>query len=312
MKPIAARPNGLLTSSTFEIRGMDPRRLRRGVAAGDYVRIKKGAYCAADEWAAMSALERHIMLVHAVAESNPDVVFSHWSAAALRGLPIFGRWPAEVHVLEQRTDGGRSEPYVRKHCLGYRENEIETIDGALRLTTSLRTAIDMGAGSSFETAVILMDAALHRDDFTRSDLVQRLAEAKPHRGGRVLARAGRFSDGLSESPGESLSRVRIHQLGFPQPELQKERVWPDGRVERPDFDWPAFRLIGEFDGKGKYLKPEYLGSMTPGEAVYAEKRREDRFRSVGDGCARWGWPELMQPDLLARILLDAGLSRQHL
>ncbi|NQX28709.1 hypothetical protein HQQ81_15280 [Microbacteriaceae bacterium VKM Ac-2854] len=173
----------------------------------------------------------------------------------------------------------------------------------------LRTAIDLGAGASFDTAVMVMDAALHRGFMTAAELADRIASARPHRGGRTLSRAGRFADAASESPGESLSRVRIHQLGLPPPRLQVVRHRPDGSRERPDFDWPDHRVVGEFDGKEKYLKPEYLGRMSPGEAVYAEKRREDRLRRDGDEVARWGWGELMRPELLSGILLEAGLPR---
>lgn len=309
MEQTAPRPEGLLTAANFELTGTDARTLRRGVASGRYTRIKKGAYVAAELWAEMTPLERHIMLIHAVAESNPEVVFSHWSAAALRGLPVFGVWPSETHVLEQRTGGGRSEPYVRKHCLGYHEDDVVDGAGGLRLTSMLRTAIDLGAGASFETAVMVMDAALHRGSISVAELDARVASARPHRGGRTLSRAARFADAASESPGESLSRVRIQQLGFPVPQLQRARHRPDGSTERPDFDWPDHRVVGEFDGKEKYLKPEYLGRMSPGEAVYAEKRREDRLRRDGDEVARWGWGELMRPELLSAILLDAGLPR---
>ncbi|TFB99968.1 hypothetical protein [Cryobacterium mannosilyticum] len=72
-----------------------------------------------------------------------------------------------------------------------------------------------------------------------------------------------------------MSRAAIFELGFPDPLLQTCHLNPRGGFYFTDFEWPAYRLIGEFDGKGKYVKDEYLRGLTPGEAVHREKVRED-------------------------------------
>ncbi len=59
-----------------------------------------------------------------------------------------------------------------------------------------------------------------------------------------------------------------------------------------DLEWPDLKKIAEFDGAGKYLKPEYLKGRTPGEAVVEEKLREDALRREGNDVSRWGWYEL--------------------
>ena len=64
-----------------------------------------------------------------------------------------------------------------------------------------------------------------------------------------------------------------------------------GRTAYADFGWPAQRTLGEFDGKVKYgrlLKP----GQEPGDAVYAEKLREDEFRALDWEVVRWGWSDL--------------------
>ena len=45
-----------------------------------------------------------------------------------------------------------------------------------------------------------------------------------------------FADARSESPGESWSRVLIHDLGFEPPQLQVEVQLPQG-IARVDFEW---------------------------------------------------------------------------
>ncbi|MEV6768088.1 hypothetical protein AB0N05_05585 [Nocardia sp. NPDC051030] len=99
-------------------------------------------------------------------------------------------------------------------------------------------------------------------------------------------------DPRSESPGESLSRVRMHEFGLPIPELQttvlnRTCVF----IARVDFCLPTLGVIGEFDGRSKYgrlLKP---GDSTA-DAVYNEKLREDALRALGTQVVRWTWPDL--------------------
>ncbi len=63
------------------------------------------------------------------------------------------------------------------------------------------------------------------------------------------------------------------------------------RIGICDFGWEEHRVVGEFDGKVKYgrlLKP----GQTPGDVVFAEKRREDAIRDEGWEVARWIWADL--------------------
>ena len=74
------------------------------------------------------------------------------------------------------------------------------------------------------------------------------------------------------------------------PVLQWEVPTPS-RVGRADFAWPERRTVGEFDGRIKYgrlLRP----GQDPGDAVFAEKVREDAIRDTGLRVVRWVWHEL--------------------
>ena len=60
---------------------------------------------------------------------------------------------------------------------------------------------------------------------------------------------------LSDSPGESVSRVQFLRYGVPQPEQQFHLVDHTGElVGIADFYWKEYRHLGEFDGKAKYEK----------------------------------------------------------
>jgi hypothetical protein len=59
-----------------------------------------------------------------------------------------------------------------------------------------------------------------------------------------LARANRaisFGRTHADNPGESLSRVAIFELGFPDPLLQTCHRNPRGGFCYTDFEWPAYR-----------------------------------------------------------------------
>ncbi|WP_218219818.1 hypothetical protein [Nesterenkonia sp. Act20] len=125
-----------------------------------------------------------------------------------------------------------------------------------------------------------------------------------------------FADGAAESPGESVSRALIHEQGFVPPALQV-RVATDLGEERVDFEWTLpgrsghapRRIVGEFDGRGKYFDETMLEGRTAKEVHYAEKLREDALRRTGRKVVRWGWADLSTPDILTKRLLRAGVPR---
>ncbi|GAB3618108.1 hypothetical protein GCM10027416_26650 [Okibacterium endophyticum] len=181
------------------------------------------------------------------------------------------------------------------------------------VTTPARTLADVARTASFRVAVVMLDFALSpgrahdAQRVTKQQVLQELGPV-PDASGVVRARAViEFADGRSGSVGESISRIVIDEIGFPEPDLQVRHPSPAGSYFETDFEWPRYRHIGEFDGAAKYLKEEYLHGRTPGEVVRAEKRREDSLRSAGSTVTRWGIEELRNPVELRDMLLDAGL-----
>jgi len=112
------------------------------------------------------------------------------------------------------------------------------------------------------------------------------------RGLRVARIAVRLADPLAESPGESLSRVRMWQARIPRPVLQKE-IWTEAGMARTDYFWPeavaAPHPVAEFDGDAKYHR-EVSGHAVE-ETVLAERRRERALWRLGFPMARWTWAD---------------------
>jgi len=118
-----------------------------------------------------------------------------------------------------------------------------------------------------------------------------------------------FSDGRSGSVGESLSRVRVFQLGFEAPELQVEVKVGSRRFE-VDFGWEGIRRFGEFDGAVKYTRSAELSGRRVEDVVTEEKVREDLIREATDRrFTRWLWREALDARHFDRRLTEAGVPR---
>lgn len=116
-----------------------------------------------------------------------------------------------------------------------------------------------------------------------------------------------LADGRAESPGESLSRVRMFELRLLRPELQVEVRDVDGLAGRCDFGWEEQRLLGEFDGRVKYGRLCCDSAEEAAETLWREKRREDRLRRTGALVARWVWADVWDGRWLLGILRQLGL-----
>ncbi len=117
----------------------------------------------------------------------------------------------------------------------------------------------------------------------------------------MAQRALLFADPRSESAGESLSRVRLHQAHVPAPDLQHEVQGSDGAlIARLDFWWEEQRLAGEFDGLAKYSRLLRDGESTE-RTILAEKRREQRLFDLGIRVIRWTWSDVTSLAFVPRV-----------
>lgn len=285
--------------------GVVDKELRRLRAAGQLAVVRPGAFVAADDPRLSDPDERHKLAVRAaVPHLAAGSVVSHVSAAVLHGLPVWDVDLRRVHVTRDRRSGGRRSRHVHVHAARLDSDEIVGIDG-VQVTSVARTLADLARTVGFEQAVVLADAALFRHLLCPDDLAAAVERAANRSGNPQARRVAAFADRGGESPGESRSRVAMHRAGIPVPVLQHEIRSSGGVVlGRVDFWWPEFRTVGEFDGAvkyGRFLRP----GQSPGDAVFAEKRREDRIRDEDHRVTRWTWDELTPFDPVAARLRHA-------
>ncbi|PFG38857.1 putative AbiEi antitoxin of type IV toxin-antitoxin system [Georgenia soli] len=302
--------SGLVLSADLTAQGLGPGEIRRAVRDNDLTRVRRGAYVPATAWNSARPESRYRYLVHAtVAATRTPVVLSHESAAVLHGFPRIGSWPTVVHAVRERTTGGRSSTTVIRHGVP-RMPEVVTVDG-LHTTSVARTVIDLARTSSFLNGVVAADHVLANGLATREELEVSLLDVRRMHGHRRAERVLRFADGRAQSVGESLSRVRMHELRLPVPDLQVEFRDAAGFVARVDFWWERFRLVGEFDGRGKYVPGDADPRLDTSEIVYREKLREDRLRRLVSAVVRWGWAEVWNRELFAGTMARAGLHSER-
>ncbi len=288
------------------------------VRRGELVKVSRGTYATPVD-ALLPTFERderaYLLRIQAAQLVDTlDLVFSHRSAALIWGLPAVEPWPRLVHVISGVSAGGRSTTQLARH--GVDPGDVSIIDG-LHVTSLLRTVVDVARTSSFREAVCVADAALSglsdasgitmRPPVLKTDLLQELARAGSGRGVAQARAVIDFADGGSGSPGESCSRVGIHLLHLPPPILQQPFYDRNGLIGYTDFWWKDVRLMGEFDGAGKYTLPAFLRGRTPARALADEKKREDRLRASGRGMSRWDWAVAISLPRLRAHLGAAGL-----
>jgi hypothetical protein len=274
--------------------GFSDDELRRLVRTGRLTPVRRGVYVQGG--VPGDAIMRHaLQITAAMGELAGDAVVSHVSAAVLHGLRIWAVPLDRVHVTRPRPSGGRRSALVHVHTATVDPDEIVVI-GGMAVTSLARTVADLARMLPFEQAVVVADAAMfHKrpDRATAAELLAVLDRAPRRPGTRAARRVIAFANGLSESVGESRSRVAIAAAGLPPPVLQWEvRAAGTGAfIGRVDTGWPELRTVGEFDGLVKYGR-----TLRPGqdvaEVLVAEKLREDALRDEDLGVVRWIWADL--------------------
>lgn len=314
--------------------GRSRKALSRAFSAGDLVRVRHGFYVDTTTWLGATAAERFTTIVKAVAVRLHQPIFTGVTALILHGLPV-AHTPATVDVVTtsasrsglQTTMPGYHDahlrhagelPYIHRTRNAYRDRLPQTAEPQFpALGTALRTVglkedlTSLLCGMDFSDALMVADSLLSGQNpnsirWTRLELEQVIREASAAQGSH-LTHLLRHATDLSESPGESLSRARMIELGFALPRLQATLTGANGVDYRVDFWWEELGLIGESDGWAKYS----LHGAAPEESIRREKRREDALRERGYRFLRWDWADAVDPQRFAELLVRNRVPRRR-
>ncbi|EPD83968.1 hypothetical protein HMPREF1529_02005 [Microbacterium sp. oral taxon 186 str. F0373] len=278
----------------------------RAVRSGHLVRVMRGVYAPEALWRELKPWDRYLTRVHAAARCYPDAVFVRESAAALRGLPVFGE-PPHVHAVALGSSATHAVGAIRLHA-AERPPQFENLDGML-VATGLEIAVDAARLRHPAVARAVADAALRADPRLTTGHMRALSETHPSSRGRRRARdVFDRASAVPESPLESVSATVIEALGFPLPEMQLWVRGPEpGEDDRVDFAWSREgRLIGgEADGDIKYS-----GTLGDARAALRERHARDArlMRRGVHTVHHWAWADVAEPSRLRAILLSAGVQ----
>ncbi|MFQ4147144.1 type IV toxin-antitoxin system AbiEi family antitoxin domain-containing protein [Arthrobacter sp. LAPM80] len=328
----------LIRSAEYDRLGEDRRKLATLQRQGELVRVSRGIYVESADWNGLSGKERYGLKAAAfVRQAGREPVFCHATAALLWGLWIVGT-PQKLHAITEVRTSGRSSGGVTRH-IGSLSEGVQRC-GRFLVTDKLTTTLQLIGSLAFPYAVAVCDSSLRvprgagkvnlftvpdSDPFQQwpawetdspqglpltVEELQAAANLLPSKASRTrIHKVIDFASGLSGSAGESISRAKMFQLGFPEPVLQQRFELRDGRNAFVDFWFKEQRAVGEFDGKGKYLRAGWGGGLSLQGRIMAEKSREDQIRAFDVGFARWDWKELMDSDKFTSILRQAGLRQ---
>lgn len=280
--------------------GENPKTLARALKAGAYRRPRTGAYVAGSVWDGASRRERHAIRARAAyRQAKTDVVLSHASALPFHDAPTWGVNLREVHLTRTDAKTGRREAGVRQHCGRVAEGDVADLYG-LKVMAPARTVLEVSTGARVEVALAVANSFLHRGDLTLDALRARYEDGMerwPH--SLTTDLVIRLADPRIESVGESRTSYLLWKHDLPRAVPQYE-VYDGGTlVARLDFALPEHGVWLEFDGRVKYDVHLREGE-TAADAVFREKRREDRVRELtGWRCLRITWQELADPARLA-------------
>jgi hypothetical protein len=304
MRPDPALPEVFTVADALRA-GLTRAQIETRTGTGRWHRIQRGV-CLKSRWAETDEAGQHLLRCAAViSRTTPDgAVLSHTSAALLHGISV-PRHLLERVVVTVPPGGGRrprQRPGIVTHIAGKPDVDRREVRG-LPVTAPARTVADCLRLLPAEDSVPIADAAL-RQGLSGNEVERVLARQARWPFAAAAAASLSLVDPRRESGLESKSAVVMHRHGLPVGEPQV-RILDERRrfVARVDFAWLSFGVVGEADGRVKYVGDA-------GRTIEEEKDRQAQLEALGLVVVRWGARHLHgdNPVLVQRLraALEAG------
>ncbi|GGB72632.1 hypothetical protein N798_11500 [Knoellia flava TL1] len=272
---------------------VDDATLRALVRSKEVVRVRRGAYVVGEIWAAAEHEDALRLRTKAVLRARRADVATHQAALALHRLPLHG---VRLDVVDAQSNVSR----VRLSAgLRTQPGDLPSVNvEGVRAVRIGHAIVQVLLRSGLEAAVVPLDAALRTRACVIEDLEAALAVLAPKRHAALGATLISLADPKSDSPGESRTRLLLHDLGFSWRSQVVICDEHDEFVAKVDF-LVGGRVVVEFDGLQKYAGSQGRAALA------AEKRREDRLRALGYAVVRLTWADLSNPARVAAMLRRA-------
>ena len=240
-------PDVPFTRTTAGDRGLSVARVEDALQNRELRRVLRGVYVRNDVAETQDLRVRAAALV-----MPPHHVLCDRTAAWVHGVDVyrFGELdvlpPLDTYALRGSSRSCRAEYAGGQRDL--RPEDICEIDG-VRVTTPLRTCMDLGCSRPRWRALAAMDAFMRVHDIRREEMWRLLPRYFRRRGVVQLRQLIPLADPRAESVRESRVRLAIEDAGLPRP-VPQHWVTHGGRpVYRLDLAYPHAKVAIEYDGR---------------------------------------------------------------
>ena len=311
LRALALRQGGVVTRRQCVAVGYTEVELRGLTAVhGPWVTVRRGVYAERELWDTLTGYDERDRLrdlaVHLA--MTTEHVMSHDSAARALRMPLLRPMHDLSHVTRPGVGGSRTERGVKHHLTRVPLGATVWVDG-MEVTGLARTGVDLAREHGLASGVVALDHALRRG-VTRGEVDRELATMWCWPGVRSAREAAFVADPGAETPGESLMRLMVQEMGLGPVDTQFPVV-VGGRVA-----WADLRVgchLFEFDGRRKFRPVAEGGDATRSfeDVWWDERGRQVAVCGEGFGMSRLTWSELFgrQRDAtMARIAREYAVT----
>ncbi|QBR92631.1 type IV toxin-antitoxin system AbiEi family antitoxin domain-containing protein [Nocardioides euryhalodurans] len=249
-----ALPDGPFTTADAARLDTSRTTLTRWVREGRLRRLFTGVYVRADlpDTTLLRAQAARLVL-------STHSVLCDRTAAWIHGIDVF-RYAELDAIPELETVVLRGhDPTDRGGCRGG-SRDLEPGDwqviGGVRVTTPVRTALDLACRLPRRDALAALDAFARECGVTIAQLDRLLVRYHRRRGVVQARELAQLVDARSESRRESWTRLELNDEGLPAPTPQHWILVDGVPTYRLDLAYPRARVAVEYDGEDFHTSPE--------------------------------------------------------
>lgn len=227
-----------------------------------------------------------------------DAVVGYTAAAWLHGADVRDPRRPDVEIIGQRGDQIRRRGVAATSALLQAEDVTEVL--GIAVTTPVRTAFDLARCEDLIRAVVGIDAMLNRGGCDLVELAAYTASHRKWRWVRTVDQALKHAEPLSQSPMETVQRMRLVLAGLPRPRAQAPVVDANGHAfAYVDNGYEEYRVGADYDGE--HHRDQWRHDLERQERIRDRGWWHRRYTSLH---IRSGWQQMV--DQVARALLAAG------
>jgi hypothetical protein len=239
LSELAARQWGVVSLAQLRALGLSSDAVERRARSGRLHRMHRGVYAVGH-----TRLGREGRWLAAVLAYGPGAVLSHRSAAS--HWDLLDTQQTRIDVTAPR--GRHGTPGIRLHTSRSLDARDTTSHEAVPITTVARTLLDLAATARSHELERALAQAMYLRVYDHRAITAVVARSNGHRGTAVLTQATALEPKVTRSRWEVRMLKLVRDHGLPVPLTNEPFHAPDHGECKPDFHWPAHRLIVETDG----------------------------------------------------------------